>query len=386
MLSQERVVTALSHKEPDRVPMDFGGTSATGIQVTAYDRLKKLLGIETPSLVTNRRAQLVAVEEAIKNRLHADIDGLEPNPPSSLPRVAGLPADASPVSASPVSATIDEWGVHWLSGAGGAHVATNPPLAGMETAAEVEAYPWPDAAAPSRCTGLREKVLELRSRSPRAIAFNLGCQIASQARNMRGYEQWLMDFLLNPALAEAVMRKIMAIHMITAERMLAVIGDQVDVVTVADDLATQSGPMMSPAIYRKIIRPLQREMFGFIKARTKAKLFYHCCGAASFFLEDFLEAGIDILNPVQVSAANMDPEFLKKNYGGRVTFWGGVDTQHLLPYGSPREVADGVKRLIDIMAPGGGFILAAVHNIRPEVPPENLVALFDTAWEYGRYK
>jgi uroporphyrinogen decarboxylase len=376
MLSRERVFMALNHQEPDRVPIDFGGTTATGIQVTAYDRLKKLLGIETPSLITNRRAQLVAVEEVIKNRLHADVDGIESNPPSSLPRVAGLPADTS----------VDEWGVHWLSGARGEHTATSSPLAGMETAAEVEAYSWPDPADPARYNGLREKVLDLKSRSQRAIAFNLGCQIASQARNMRGYEQWLMDFILNPVLAEAVMRKIMTIDLIMAERVLAVIGDQVDVVTVADDLATQNAPMMSPAIYRKIIKPLQQELFGFIKARTKAKLFYHCCGAASFFLEDFLEANIDILNPVQVSATNMNPEFLKKHYGDRVTFWGGVDTQHLLPYGSPQEVADGVKRLIDIMAPGGGFILAAVHNVRPEVPPENLVALFDTAWEYGRYK
>jgi uroporphyrinogen decarboxylase len=376
MLSSERVLMALNHQEPDRVPMDFGGTTATGIQVTAYDRLKKLLGIDTPSLITNRRAQLVAVEEVIKDRLHADVDGIEPDPPPSLPRVAGLPAGTS----------VDEWGVHWLSGASGEHTATKSPLAGMETAAEVEAYAWPDPADPARYAGLREKVLDLKSRSQRAIAFNLGGQIASQARNMRGYEQWLMDFILNPALAEAVMRKIMTMNMIKSERVLAVIGDQVDVVTVADDLATQTGPMMSPAVYRKIIKPLQQEFFGFIKARTKAKLFYHCCGAASFFLDDLLESDIDILNPVQVSATNMNPDFLKKNYGDRVVFWGGVDTQQLLPYGSPQEVADGVKRLIDIMAPGGGFILAAVHNVRPEVPPENLVALFDTAWEYGRYK
>lgn len=381
MLSSERVFMALNHREPDRVPIDFGGTTATGVQITAYDRLKKLLSIETPSLIANKRAQLVVVEEAIKARLHADVDGIGLNPPGSLPSTVALPVNTSPVTTS-----IDEWGVHWLSGASGEHIATNPPpLAGMETAAEVEAYSsWPDPADPARYAGLREKVLDLKSRSSRAIAFNLGCQIASQARNMRGYEQWLMDFILNPVLAEAIMRKIMTIHLITAERALAAIGDQVDVVTVADDLATQNGPMMSPAIYRKIIKPLQQEIFGFIKARTKAKLFYHCCGAASFFLDDLLEAGIDILNPVQVSAANMQPEDLKRRYGDRVTFWGGVDTQRLLPYGSPQEVADGVKRLIDIMAPGGGFILATVHNIRPEVPPENLIALFDTALEYGR--
>jgi uroporphyrinogen decarboxylase len=204
------------------------------------------------------------------------------------------------------------------------------------------------------------------------------------ARNMRGFERWCMDFILNPALAEAIMRKIMTIDLIMAEQALAAIGDQVDVVCVSDDLATQTGPIMSPAIYRKIIKPLQQELFGFLKARTRAKLFYHCCGAAGFFLEDLLDAGIDILNPIQVSATNMNPEDLTKTYGDRVTFWGGVDTQRLLPFGSRQEVADGVKRLIDVMAPGGGFILAAVHNIRPEVPPENLAALYDTAWEYGR--
>ena len=382
MLSRERMLMALNHQEPDRVPIDFGGTTATGIQVTAYDCLKKLLGIETPSLIANKRAQLVAVEEVIKKRLHTDVDGIGLNPPASLPAVVAPPVDTSPVNIS-----IDEWGGYWLSGVSGEHTATNPPLARMETAAEVEAYSfWPDPTDPARYAGLREKVLDLKSHSQRAIAFNLGCQIASQARNMRGYEQWLMDFILNPALAETIMRKIMTIHLVIAEQALAVIGDQVDVVTVADDLAIQNAPMMSPAVYRKMIKPMQQEMFGFIKARTKAKLFYHCCGAASFFLDDFLEAGIDILNPVQVSATNMQPEYLKKRYGSRVTFWGGVDTQQLLPYGSQQEVADGVKRLIDIMAPGGGFILATVHNIRPEVPPENLIALFDTALEYGRYK
>ena len=376
MQSRERVLMALSHQEPDRVPIDFGGTGFTGIQVTAYDRLKKILGIETPSTVTNKRAQLVAVEDVIKKRLHADVDGIGLNPPAGLPSTASLTVNTS----------VDEWGVDWLSGASGEHIATNPPLARMETASEVEAYSWPDMDAPARYAGLTAKVSDLKSRSQRAISVNLGCQIASQARNVRGYEQWCMDFIMNPVLAEAIMRKIMTIDLIMAEHALAAIGDQVDVVCVSDDLATQTGPIMSPASYRRIIKPLQQELFGFIKARTKAKLFYHCCGAASFFLEDLLEAGIDILNPVQVSATNMEPAELKKRYGDRVTFWGGVDTQHLLPYGSPQEVADGVKRLIDITAPGGGFILAAVHNIRPEVPPENLVALFDTAWEYGRYK
>ena len=368
MESRERVLMALNHQETDRVPIDLGGNAYTGIQVTAYDGLKKLLGIETPTVVTNKRAQLVAVEDVVKDRLHADFDGIGPNPPAKR-------------SADP---NLDEWGVTWLTGPSGEHVSTNPPLAGATTVAEIEAHPWPDPADPARYAGLRDKALALRARSSKAICASFNYQIATTARNVRGYEQWCMDFILEPVLSEAIMRKITDLNMIAAEHALATLGDQVDVVCVSDDLATQNGPMMSPAVYRKIIKPLQKELFGFIKARTKAKLFYHCCGAASFFMEDLIDAGIDILNPVQVTATNMDPVDLKKKYGDRITFWGGVDTQHLLPYGTPQEVADGVKRLIDVLAPGGGFILAAVHNIRPEVPPENLVALFDTAWEYGR--
>ena len=171
MQSRERVLTSLNHQEPDRVPMDFGGTTFTGIQVTAYDALKKLLGVETPTTIVNKRAQLVAVEDAIKDRLHVDLDGISPNPPARPPDAAGLPAHIS----------VDEWGVHWLSGPSGEHAATNPPLAGMETVAEIEAYPWPDPADPARCAGLREKALALKARSQRAVCFNLGGQIASRS-------------------------------------------------------------------------------------------------------------------------------------------------------------------------------------------------------------
>lgn len=375
MESRERVITALDHREPDRVPLDLGGTTFTGIQVDAYEALKRRLGIATPTTIVNRRAQLVAVEEAIKTRFRVDVDGIGLNPPAPGP--AAVPSRGE---------AVDEWGARWLVGVRGEHVAADPPLGKAQSVAEVEAHPWPDPTDPARYAGLREKALALRTGSRRAVALSLGCQIASLARNIRGYEQWCMDFILQPAIAGAVMRRLLDFHLALAERALAAVGDLVDVVTVSDDLATQEGPMISPAAYRKFIKPLQQELFGFIRARTGAKLFYHCCGAASFFVEDLLEAGMDILNPVQVSAKNMAPEELKRRWGSRVTFWGGVDTQQLLPYGTPAEVADGVKRLIDVMAPGGGFVLGTVHNIRPEVPPENLEALFDTAWEYGRYR
>jgi len=376
MESRERVIMALSHREPDRVPIDFGGTTFTTIQVDAYEALKGRLGIATATTIVNQRAQLVAVEEAVKERFRADVDGIGLNPP----------APRTPAANHPPGAVTDEWGARWLVGVRGEHVATDPPLGKAQSVAEVEAHPWPDPADPARYAGLREKALALRTGSKRAVALALGCQMASLARNIRGYEQWCTDFILQPAIAQALMRRLLDHHLALAERALAAVGDLVDVVTVSDDLATQEGPMISPAAYRKFVKPLQQELFGFLRARTPAKLFYHCCGAASFFIEDLIEAGMDILNPVQVSARNMAPEELKRRYGSRVTFWGGVDTQQLLPYGTPAEVAEGVKRLIDVMAPGGGFVLGTVHNVRPEVPPENLEALFDTAWTHGRYR
>ena len=154
-----------------------------------------------------------------------------------------------------------------------------------------------------------------------------------------------------------------------------------------DDLGTQGGPLISPDMYRRLIKPRQQELFSFIKKKAPhAKIFFHSCGSVYHFIGDLIEAGVDILNPVQVAAADMDSKRLKKEFGNDVVFWGGgVDTQRVLPYGTPQEVRDEVKRRLDDLAPSGGFVFATVHNIQGDVPPENIVAMWETLQEYGSY-
>jgi uroporphyrinogen decarboxylase len=181
------------------------------------------------------------------------------------------------------------------------------------------------------------------------------------------------------------MDQITDIYIESCNNYLDVVGRYIQVFTYWDDVSTQSGWMINPETYRKMIKPKQRRLVDAIKKKTDAKLFFHGCGAVFDLIPDLIDLGFDILNPVQVSARGMDSKRLKQAYGRDITFWGGVDTQHVLPFGNPEEVVDEVKRRIDDLAPGGGYVLAAVHNIQAQVPPENIVALFDTGLEYGKY-
>jgi uroporphyrinogen decarboxylase len=142
--------------------------------------------------------------------------------------------------------------------------------------------------------------------------------------------------------------------------------------------------MMSLEMFREMIKPYYREYFQYLKERTEAKLFYHCCGGVEPFLDDLIEVGVDIINPVQPTAAGMDPGHLKQKYGDRIVFWGGIDTQHILPHGTPEEVQEETRKMLDLMGVGGGYVLAAVHNIQPDTPPENIMAMLDTAFSYRR--
>jgi uroporphyrinogen decarboxylase len=202
---------------------------------------------------------------------------------------------------------------------------------------------------------------------------------------MRGFEQFLMDLLVDPEFAQALMRKILDLRKQQTGRYLELVGKYLDVVYVADDLAMQTGPLISFDTYRSLVKPLQKEYYSFVKERTDAKLFYHCCGNVEPLLEDFIEIGVDIINPVQVSTAGMDTQRLKEIYGDRISFWGGIDTQHILPHGSVEDVKLEVRQRVRDLAPGGGFVLAPVHNIQPDVPPANIQAMVQEAKKMGQY-
>jgi uroporphyrinogen decarboxylase len=186
-----------------------------------------------------------------------------------------------------------------------------------------------------------------------------------------------MDLAGDHALFRCLMEAVLDVLIEMNRRALREVGDLVDIVAMGDDIGTQNRPVCSLELYRKMLRPYQERIVAAIREHTRAKILYHTCGSVYNYIPDFIGIGIDALNPIQVSARNMEPERLKREFGGRIAFWGGVDNLRLLPGGSPDEVRRGTRRMFDIMGPGGGYVLAAVHNIQPDVPPENVCGLFD---------
>ncbi len=207
-----------------------------------------------------------------------------------------------------------------------------------------------------------------------------------QAQLLRGLERWLLDLAADPEFAHALMRKLTDLMIGGLIPYLAEVGPYIDLITFSDDLGSQRAPLISPKMYRRMVKPYQAELLAAIKAHSRARIFFHSCGDVYPLIGDFVEIGVDVLNPVQVSAGAMaDTARLKREFGRRITFCGGIDTQWALPHGSPEDVRAEVRRRIADLAPGGGYILAAVHCIQPDVPPENVLAMFDEAREAGQY-
>jgi uroporphyrinogen decarboxylase len=256
------------------------------------------------------------------------------------------------------------------------------------TMAALDAYHWPspDPAEVNAQLGQQAKHLYENSEYALVGSAVIGGGIFEQPARVMGMQNFLMALVSEPAFADRLMETITDIYIESCNNYLDQVGPYIQVFTYWDDLAGQNGWMIRPELYRKLVKPKQKRLVEAIKRKTDAKLFYHCCGAMRDLIPDLIEIGFDIINPVQVSARGMDTKALKAQFGRDIVFWGGgVDTQRVLPFGKPEEVVDEVKRRIDDLAPGGGFVFAAVHNIQDMVPPENIVAAFDTALEYGRY-
>jgi len=234
---------------------------------------------------------------------------------------------------------------------------------------------------------LAKKAKEVRDSTDYLLVGFFGGHIFQAAQSLRGWQTFLMDLLANRKFAEALMDRLCEANMKRFEHYAETVGKYVDVVELEDDLGMQDRPLVRPSLYRRLVKPYHRKLLSFIRSRCDAHIFLHTDGAVAPFIPDFIEMGVDILNPVQVSAGGMDTRKLKKEFGQDIAFWGGgCDTQSVLPFGTPEEVADEVKRRIDDLAPGGGFVFASVHNIQDGVPPENIVAMFNTAREYGVYQ
>jgi len=279
----------------------------------------------------------------------------------------------------------DEWGVVWSRPEGGHYYVSEAPFEQEATVAAVERHPWPDPDDPGRTRGLREEAAALRQQTDCALCMYVHGRVLSFGQFMRGFENWLMDLKLNKAFVHALLERATEVQMQMNARLLEAVGEYVDIVHVADDLGGQPGPLLSLATYRELIKPYQARIFAALKAQAPVRLMLHSCGSVAAFLGDLIDIGVDILNPVQVSAAGMDTAVLKREFGRHLCFWGGVDTQTVLPFGTPEEVRAEVRRRISDLAAGGGYVLAAVHNIQKEVPPANVLAMLDAAREYGLY-
>ena len=374
MTHRERILSALKHKDTDRVPLDLGSTGCTTISVRAYERLRAHLGIpsEPPPIMWSIPSGTVVPEEAILRRFDVDTRPLSlKSPPDRCPSADTL---------------IDEWGVTWSRHAGGnSFMNSDGPFCHLAepTLEDLEKVPWPNPADTSRYEGLRDRAKELHEGTDYAVVLNLSHGPVHQCQYLRGYVAWLEDLLLRPIFAQALIDRIVEIWIEIAERALQEAADYVDLVMYADDIATQNAVLLQSELYRRMLKPRHKAMADAVKRYSKPIMF-HSCGSVYALIPDLIETGIDVLNPVQVSAANMNTERLKREFGRELTFWGGIDTHRVLPAGTPAEVRHEVKRRIDDLHHAGGYVLCAVHNIQPDIPPENVVAMYEAALEYGR--
>jgi len=368
---------------------------STGIMALPYARLKEYLGIsEGDTYVFDIGQQLALVEEPILEQFGCDVvildqDALGPWQDYGLPdgTPAKIPADFE-------SEPDGEGGVYRLQN--GIRVAHMPassyyfdsihhPLAEAESIADLDKYEWPV---------IREEVLERLQREARrlheetdyAILGSFGGAFMEGGQGLRGWGQFMIDLAADRAFAEAIFDRVLENLLVNVERYLDAVGDYIQIIQVGGDLGTQSGPQIRPEWYYEIIQPRQKEYWSRIHTLSRCAIFLHCCGGICELIPGIIDAGCDILNPVQTSARGMAPVRLKREFGDRLTFWGGgCDTQHVLPFGSPEEVYEHVSQQMEIFKPGGGFVFTQIHNIQAGTPPENIVAMYQAVHDHWNY-
>ncbi|HSC71758.1 MAG TPA: uroporphyrinogen decarboxylase family protein, partial [Candidatus Methylomirabilis sp.] len=334
MSHRERVMRALSHREPDRVPLDLGGTRSTSLVVECYEKLNRHLGVQAPARIFSKWLNIAHPSEAMLTRFDIDTRSLGQGSPDNW-----QDKDISEDSYE------DEWGVVRTRPAGSLYYdLTRAPFAGDVEVGDLTKFPWPDPHDPGRCRGLADAARRLHAETDYAVILNMPGGIVHQAQFLRGFEDWFADLIANPSFFQALMEKLADLWIEMAKDELHAVGGNVDICFCGDDVAFQDGPMMSMDLYRKMIKPHHRRLFGYIKSRTPAKIVYHTCGSVAHLIPDLIEMGVDGLNPVQVSAKGMDSRKLKQEFGRDICFWGGIDTQRVLPFGKPDEVAAEVKR------------------------------------------
>ncbi len=382
MTSRERVLTAIHHEQPDRVPLVIGVSNATGIKMKPYRGIKNLAEIDAPDNFLYEWPELgtAEIDEETMRRLHSDVRGvldLEPETVRKRNR-----------ERAPHSNCIDSWGGGQVEVRPGDWYPGVHPLSEARTVKDLDAYQgWPDMSDPTRISHVRRTAKQLAKENEFAIMATPWLLFPfERAHAMQGLETFLLNMAMNPDFARALLERIAAYCKQLMEIFLEELGDNVDIIKIGDDLGTEKSLLISPKMYREILKPIHADFISTIKERTKAKIFFHTDGDVAPLIEDFIEIGVDILNPIQTSAGSMsDLPSLKKRFGSNIVFCGGIDTRRILPFGTVEEVRQEVRRVMQILGPGGGCMIAAVHTVMDDVPPENVLAMVDAVEEFGRY-
>ena len=383
MSSRERVWTALNHQEPDRVPFFIGAGNATGIQMPAYQRLKAALGIDAPDNYLYDWPELgtADLDETTMVRLGSDVRGVfDRHPAANIEQNRSRP---------PGDPFIDSWGIGQVEIEPGVWFPGIHPLTEATTTADLDAYQgWPDMNDPSRYDHMKDQAAKLAAANQYAIMATPWLLFPfERAIHMQGMETFFMNLAMRPDFATELLNRCADHCQTLMGHVLEELGDNVDIIKIGDDLGTSASLLISPRMYRQILKPIHARYIAFIKERTKAKVFFHTDGDVFPLIDDLIEIGVDILNPIQTSAGRMsDLATIKKRFGKNLAFCGAVDTTTVLPLGSPAQVREEVRQVIEHLAPGGGFILASVHTIQKNVPAENIIAMVEALQEYGRYR
>ena len=381
MSSRERVLTTLAHEEPDRVPFIFGVDLTTGIMRRAYQALANHLGIEIKEQYmygTWRELGDARVDEEVLHQLGSDGRGVWDRKPAYI--------EERNHNRRPGEPYLDEFGVgqvetgpeEWFPGIHPLEEATLDAL---------DNFTWPEVDDRSCFKDIHARAKALDQANEFAI-FAAPWLISpfERAMQIQGMQRLLTNLILQPEFTQALLTKLTRLFQRYLENFLDEMNDQADVIILADDLGTQDGLLISPQTYRQMLKPLHADLIATIRERTSAKIFFHTDGDVFDLIGDLVEIGVDILNPIQTSAGKMaDLQALKQRYGTRLCFCGAIDTQVILPRGSPSEVNEEVRRVIRILGPEGGYMLASVHTITNDVPPENIIAMARAVEEHGQY-
>lgn len=371
MNHRERVLAALDHRETDRVPVDLGSTIVTTATRIAYQGLLGHLGLppdDSPA-ISHRQMDTVYPREDLLERYDIDCRAVYLKGPWEF-QTKELPGDRF----------TDEYGLLWEK-ASFYYDVVGRPFAGMETPSDLAGAQWPDPYDPGRVAGIREEARRLHDDTDYLVVADIMCLGPFEgACFLRGYEDFCTDLYWNPKLAHAILDKVTETDIALWDLFIDHVGPYVQVVAQGDDLGTQRGPWTSPDMYRTMVKPYHQRLYDFIHSRTSAKVFMHSCGSVFDIIPDLIEVGVDVLNPIQRSAAKMDIATMKQQFGGELCFWGGgIDVQQVLPFATHGEIEREVRYSIETLGRDGGYVFCAAHNIQPDVSPDRIDVMYRAA-------